>query len=150
MTFGEPMFPSGRKGGGSADDIFDSPGHYGFDDPFGAGPDDSPFPETPPEPARRESGGAFPKVLGILTVVILAFSFLLILRARQELATDATFAFPLALVAYVLAAIADTTEQRARNRRGRRGRLVWVVLLRPASVVVAVAAAVVLADHAAL
>lgn len=150
MTFGEPMFPSRRKASGAADDIFDSQGDYGFDDPFGAGPDDSPFLETPPVLARRESGGAFPKVLGILTIAILAFSFLLILRARQELATDAALAFPLALVAYVLAAIADTAEQRDRDRRGRRGRLVWVVLLRPASVVVAVVAAVVLADHAAL
>ena len=151
MTFGEPMFPPSRKGGGAADDPFDSPGDYGFDDPFGPGSDDSPFQQEPPRPpARRESGGLFPKALALLAVAILTFSVSLILRAGPEVESDAALGFLIALGAYVLAATADTAEQRARNRRGRRGRLVWVTLLRPASVVVAVAAAVLVAHHAAL
>ena len=151
MTFGEPMFPSGRKGNGAADDPFDSPGNYGFDDPFGSGSDDSPFlQEPPPAPARRESGGLFPKALALLAVAILAISVSLVLPAGPEVESDADRGFPFALGAYVLAAVADTAEQRARNRRGRRGRLLWVTLLRPASVVVAIAAAVLMAHQAAL
>ena len=151
MIFGEPMFPSRRKGDSAADDVFDSPGDYGFDDPFGSGSDDSPFEdEMPPAAARRGSGSRFPQVLALLAVAALALSVLLILPAGQEVETDATRGFPLALAAYVLAAFADTSEQRARNRRGRRGRLVWVALLRPVSVLVAVTAAVLVADHAAL
>lgn len=151
MTFGEPMFPSGRRGDDGADDLFDSPGDHGFDDPFGLGADDSPFEqEIPPATAGREVGGRFPKVLALLTIAILAVAVSLILPVGQEVATDATRGFLLALAAYVVVAVADTAEQRARNRHGRRGRLVWVALLRPTSVVVAVAAAVVVADHAAL
>ena len=151
MTFGEPMFPSGRKGGRAADDPFDSPDDYGFDDPFGPGSDDSPFlQEPPPAPTRRKSGGLFPKALALLAVAILAFSVSLILRAGPEVESDAALGFLIALGAYVLAATADTEEQRARNRRGRSGRLVLVALLRPTSIVVAVAAAVMVAHHAAL
>lgn len=151
MTFGEPMFPPSRQGGSAADDPFDSPGDYGFDDPFGLGADDSPFqPEMPPAPARHESGGLFPKALALLAIAILAISVWLILPTRSEVESDAARGFLIALGAYVLAATADTVEQQARNRRGRRGRLVWVALLRPASVVVAVAAAALVAHHAAL
>lgn len=150
MTFGEPMFPSGRKGG-AADDPFDSPGDYGSDDPFGPGSGDSPFPQEPPRPpVRRESGGLFPKALALLAIAFLAFSVSLLLLAGPEVESNAALGFLIALGAYVLAATADTAEQRARNRRGRSGRLKLVALLRPTSVVVAVAAAVVVANQAAL
>lgn len=144
MTFGEPMFPSGRKGGGAADDPFGSPGGYGFDDPFGPGSDDSPFPpDVSPASARRESGGLLPKALGLLALVILVTSVLLILPAGPAVESDATLGLQAALGSYLLAAAGDTAEQRS------RGRLVWVALLRPLSVVVAIAAAVMAANHAA-
>ena len=151
MTFGEPMFPSGRIGDGAADDLVDSLGEYGIDDPFGLNPDDSPFSQEPPLlSARHESGGLFPKAFALLAFAILVIAVLLVLPAGPGAESDATRGFLLALGAYVLAAVADTAEQRARNRRGRGGRLVWVATLRPASVVVAVAAALMVAQHAAM